>query len=193
MTKHKFNLKFGCMRIIFLIMIFFNACTSDLPYEQPQKLEAKSVESVIETPTKTSQPTKPEKTLSNPNIELQKSEVEESWLDKCFKTADQCGNKEWTSTFKEGCYNYNSLNHPNASDESAQGYIDYLQGALCKKVEVKGTWLEICLQEANKCTDRQLKGMFEEGCTNYYSLNHPNLTDESAEGYLNYLKDALCK
>lgn len=185
-------MKIKTLLIAFVIMVFLIACTPNLPYEPPQEQESRQVKDVIENSNKASLPSEPDKILSNTDI-VSKTKVEESWLDKCLKTANQCGNEGLISTFKEGCYNYDSLNNPNASDESAQGYIDYLQGALCKKVEIKGTWLEICLQEADKCTDRQLKGMFEEGCTNYYSLNHPNLTDESAEGYLNYLKDALCK
>ena len=46
---------------VLIILIFLSACTSDRPYEQPQKIESKSVESQPETPTITSTPAQPEK------------------------------------------------------------------------------------------------------------------------------------
>lgn len=46
---------------ILVLLIFISACTADRPYEQPQKIETKTVESQPETPAKITTPTQPEK------------------------------------------------------------------------------------------------------------------------------------
>ena len=46
---------------ILVLLFFISACTADRPYEQPQKMESKAVESISETPIKASQPAQPEK------------------------------------------------------------------------------------------------------------------------------------